>query len=70
MHLLWFSACVATKSIETTFTQYCNNWLLCVDYNIGLRSDQHCDPGIEGQSQIYLKSICLMAPNTNSSFMF
>ena len=49
---------------------YNSNWLLSVDYNKGLRSDHRCDLGIEGQSQIYLESICLMARNTNSSFMF
>ena len=46
-----------------------SNWLLSVDYNKGLRSDHQCDLGIEDQSQIYLESICLMAGNTNSSFM-
>ena len=34
-----------------------SNWLLCVDYNKGLRSDHRCDLGIEDQSQIYLESI-------------
>ena len=47
-----------------------SNWLLSVDYNEGLRSDHRCDLGIEGQSQIFLESICLMARNTKSSFMF
>ena len=46
-----------------------NNWLLCVTYNIGLRSDHRFDLGLEVQGQIYLQSICLMA-YTNSSFMF
>ena len=49
---------------------YHSNWLLIVDYNEALRSDHQCDLGIEGQSQKYLESICLMARNTNSSFMF
>ena len=34
-----------------------SNWLFIVDYNKGLRSDHHCDLGIEDQSQIYLESI-------------
>ena len=47
-----------------------NNQSLCVYYNKGIRSDHRCDLGIEGQTQIYLKPICLLARNTNSSFMF
>ena len=47
-----------------------NTWLLCVNYNIGLRSDHRFDLGVEVQGQIYLKAICLMARNTNSSFMY
>ena len=40
-----------------------NNWLLCVDYNKGLRPKHRCDLGVKGQSQIYLKSICLIYCN-------
>ena len=46
------------------------NWPLSENFNKGLRSDHRCDLGIKDQSQIYLESICLMARNTNSSFMF
>ena len=31
-----------------------NNWLLCVNYNKGLRSDFRCDLRVEVQSQIYM----------------
>ena len=47
-----------------------NNWLLRVTYNIRLRSDHRFDLRAEVHGQIYLKSIYLMARNTNSSFMF
>ena len=47
-----------------------NNCPLCVNCNIGLKSDHRFDLGDEVQGQIYLKYICLMARNTNSSFMF
>ena len=47
-----------------------NNLLLFVNCNIGLRSDQQFDLGGEVQGQIYLKYICLMDRNTNSSFRF
>ena len=48
--------------IETTYLPggvhiWHNNWLLCVDYNKGLRSDNRCDVEVEGQSQIYLKVV-------------
>ena len=47
-----------------------NSWQLFVNYNKGLRSDHRFDLRVEVQGQIYLKSICLMARNINSSFMF
>ena len=46
-----------------------SKWLLSVHYNKCLISDHRCDLGIEDLSQIYLESLCLMARNTNSSFL-
>ena len=51
-------------------TYLVNNWLLCEDYIWGFRSDHWCALGVEGQDQIYLKSICLMACHIKSPFMF
>ena len=62
------------RTFLSFFYEWCHiwhiNWPLYVDYSKGFISVHRCDLGVEGQGQIFLKSICHKACNTNSSFIF